>query len=66
MFFAVAANLFSAFSPEKSRVKPENHLNNTNKTRSSWHFSLLQPVILKTDKRKMKAKSPGHPPGLIH
>jgi hypothetical protein len=32
-------HLFFAFSAQKSHVKSQNHLNPTNKTRSSWHFS---------------------------
>jgi hypothetical protein len=30
---------FSHFSAQKSHVKPQNHLNPTNKTRSTWHIS---------------------------
>jgi hypothetical protein len=30
---------FSVFSAQKSLVKSQNHLNITNKTRSTWHFS---------------------------
>jgi hypothetical protein len=42
------------FSAQKSHVKPSNHLNETNKTRSSWHFSYTQPAILKTVEKKGK------------
>jgi hypothetical protein len=37
--FAVADIFLSPFSAQKTHVKSQNHLNPTNKTRSSWHFS---------------------------
>jgi len=39
---------FFAFLAQKSHVKPRNHLNQTNKTRWSWHVSYVQSAILKT------------------
>jgi hypothetical protein len=35
----IIANFLLPFSAQKSHVKSQNHLNPTNKTRSSWHFS---------------------------
>jgi hypothetical protein len=42
--FAVV--FISAFSAQKTHVKPQNHLNHSNKTRSSWHVSSPQFAIL--------------------
>jgi hypothetical protein len=44
---AFAFVFLSAFSAQKTHVKPQNHLNLTNKTRSSWHVSYSQSAILK-------------------
>jgi hypothetical protein len=38
--------LFSAKTAQKSRVKPQNHLTATNKTRSSLKFSLVPTAIM--------------------
>jgi probable HAF family extracellular repeat protein len=37
--FAVASNFLSAFSAQKSRVKPPNHLTHYTATTSAWHVS---------------------------
>jgi hypothetical protein len=44
--FAFAVVFLSSFSAQKSHVKPQNHLTNTNKTTSTWRISSLQPAIL--------------------
>jgi hypothetical protein len=44
--FAFAFIFSFAFSAQKSRVKPQNHLNHTNETRSTWHVSYPQTAIL--------------------
>ena len=43
---APTPNFFLAFSAQKRHVKPPNHLTQTNRTRSSWHFSYPQSAIL--------------------
>jgi hypothetical protein len=43
---ALVTIFLSLFSAQKSHVKSQNHLNPTNKTRSSWHFSYPQTAIL--------------------
>ena len=58
---------FSSNSARKSHVKPRNHLNPTNKTRSSWHVSYVQSAILKTvEKNKQAPPGYNRPPGLTH
>jgi hypothetical protein len=54
--------LFLSKTAQKSDVKTQNHLNVTNKRRSSWHFSYSQPAILKIVERKQVA--PANRPGL--
>jgi hypothetical protein len=50
--FISAAIFLLPFSAQKSHVKPQNHLNPTNKTRSSWHVSYVSSAILKTVEKK--------------
>jgi hypothetical protein len=42
-------------SAQKTHVKPQNQLNATNKTRSSWHFSSTQSDILNIDQKNKQA-----------
>jgi hypothetical protein len=51
-FRLLPLHFLSTFLAQKSHVKPQNHLNPTNKRKSSWHFSSTQPAILKTVERK--------------
>jgi hypothetical protein len=44
--FAFALIFLFAFSAQKIHVKPQNHLNHTNETRSGWHFSYTKLAIL--------------------
>jgi hypothetical protein len=52
---ALASYFSFASLARKTHVKPKNHLNNTNKIRSSWHISFTQPAILKTVEKKQTA-----------
>src|SRR5207244_9716469 len=45
-------NFFSAFSAQKSHVKPQKHLTPSNKRKSGWHVSYPQPVILDIGSKK--------------
>jgi hypothetical protein len=54
-FFAL---FFSAFFAQKSHVKPPNHLNLTNKTRSNLKISYLQTAIMNIEIKK-EASPPG-------
>jgi hypothetical protein len=53
----VAVVFFFCVLAQKSHVKSQNHLNLSNKTRSSWHFSYVQFVILINSREKRQ--SPG-------
>jgi len=44
--FAGEANFLSAFSAQKSHVKPQNHLTHYPATTSAWHVSFTQPDIM--------------------
>src|SRR5882757_7334882 len=63
--FVLSLHLFFAFSAQKSRVKSQNHLTPSNKTRSSLKFSYPQAAIIKTvEKNKQAPQGDNLPPGL--
>jgi hypothetical protein len=52
-------HFFSAFSAQKTHVKPQNDLNHANKTRSSWRISFANLVIIEIGIKKSPGKKAG-------
>jgi hypothetical protein len=48
---SLVLNYFSAFSAQKSHVKPPNHLNLSKHKTSAWHVSFVQSAILDIDRK---------------
>jgi hypothetical protein len=61
--FTLAGNNLSAFSAQKSHVKPPNRLTLYSSTTSAWHVSSAPPAIMNIDRKKV---GPGDTPGLTY
>jgi hypothetical protein len=53
--FVLSLKLFFSISAQKSRVKPQIHLNRSNKTRSTWRMSSPHPAIIEIETKKPRS-----------